>query len=41
VNNIAENIFWSLPDFYKAFDMAGMEFEATYKTLVGDNEPFE
>jgi ubiquinone/menaquinone biosynthesis C-methylase UbiE len=36
-----EDIFWSLSDYYKLFNMAGLEIEATYKPLGRDNEPYE
>lgn len=35
-----EDIFWSVDDYIKLFDMAGLEIEATYKPLGYDNEPY-
>jgi SAM-dependent methyltransferase len=35
-----EDIFWSLDDYYKLFDLAGLEIEATYKPLGYNYEPF-
>lgn len=36
-----EDIFWSLSDYRKLFDLAGLEIEAIYKPLGYDHEPFE
>jgi hypothetical protein len=35
-----EDIFWSVDDYIKLFDMSGLEIEATYKPLGYDDEPF-
>jgi ubiquinone/menaquinone biosynthesis C-methylase UbiE len=36
-----EDIFWSVDDYWKLFDMAGLEIEATYKPLGYDHEPVD
>jgi ubiquinone/menaquinone biosynthesis C-methylase UbiE len=36
-----EDIFWSVPDYHKLFDRAGLAIEAIYKPLGLENEPFE
>ena len=36
-----EDIFWSVADYNKLFELAGMEIETTYKPLGFDHEPFE
>lgn len=36
-----DDIFWSVADYHKLFDMAGLEVEATYKPLGRENEPFK
>ena len=36
-----EDIFWTVPDYHKMFDMAGLEHEATYKPLGKKEEPFK
>ena len=36
-----EDIFWSVDDYQKLFDMAGLEIETTYKPLGYDHEPFD
>ena len=36
-----EDIFWSLSDYLKLFNMAGLKLEAMYKPLGYDNESFE
>lgn len=35
-----EDIFWPEKDYYKLFDLAGLEIEAFYKPLGKDDEPF-
>jgi SAM-dependent methyltransferase len=35
-----EDIFWSVDDYWKLFNMAGLEIEATYKPVGYDHEPF-
>jgi SAM-dependent methyltransferase len=35
-----EDIYWSLDDYSKLFDLAGLEIEATYKPLGYVDEPF-
>lgn len=35
-----EDIFWTVSDYYKLFDRAGLELEATYKPLGYDHEPY-
>lgn len=35
-----EDIFWTIQDYHKLFDLAGLEIEATYKPLGYDYEPF-
>jgi SAM-dependent methyltransferase len=35
-----EDIFWSVDDYRKLFNMAGLEIEATYKPLGYDYEPY-
>jgi ubiquinone/menaquinone biosynthesis C-methylase UbiE len=35
-----EDIFWSVPDYKRLFNMAGLEIEATYKPLGYDHEPY-
>jgi SAM-dependent methyltransferase len=36
-----EDIFWSVEDYHKLFNLAGLEIEATYKPLGYSNEPFD
>lgn len=36
-----EDIFWSVDDYRKLFDMARLEIEAIYKPLGYDHEPFD
>jgi hypothetical protein len=36
-----EDIFWTVDDYIKLFDLTGLELEATYKPLGFDHEPFE
>jgi SAM-dependent methyltransferase len=36
-----EDIFWTLNDYSRLFDLAGLEIEATYKPLGYDCEPFK
>jgi SAM-dependent methyltransferase len=36
-----EDVFWSLNDYIKMFNLAGLEIEATYKPLGYDYEPFD
>jgi len=36
-----EDIFWTVDDYYKLFEMAGLELEAMYKPLGKKEEPFE
>lgn len=36
-----EDIFWKVDDYYKLFEMAGLEVEALYKPLGKPGEPFE
>jgi SAM-dependent methyltransferase len=36
-----EDIFWTVPDYHKLFDKAGLNLEATYKPLGYKDEPFE
>jgi SAM-dependent methyltransferase len=35
-----EDIFWTVSDYHKLFDLAGLEIEETYKPLGRDNEPY-
>jgi ubiquinone/menaquinone biosynthesis C-methylase UbiE len=35
-----EDIFWSMEDYNKMFNLAGLEIEVTYKPLGYNNEPF-
>lgn len=35
-----KDIFWTVPDYHKLFDIAGLEVEATYKPLGYEHEPF-
>jgi SAM-dependent methyltransferase len=35
-----EDIFWTLTDYHKLFDIACLEIEETYKPLGRDNEPY-
>jgi ubiquinone/menaquinone biosynthesis C-methylase UbiE len=36
-----EDIFWTINDYYKLFNLAGLETEACYKPLGYENEPFD
>ena len=36
-----EDIFWSVEDYHKLFNLAGLEIEATYKPMGYSNEPFD
>jgi SAM-dependent methyltransferase len=36
-----EDIFWTLPDYQKLFDLAGLELITTYKPLGHKDEPFD
>lgn len=36
-----EDIFWTLTDYHKLFNLAGLQLEATYKPLGDKNEPFD
>ena len=36
-----EDILWTLEDYYKLFDLAGLKIEETYEPLGLDSEPFE
>jgi len=36
-----EDIFWSMEDYDKLFNLAGLEIEVTYKPLGYNNEPFD
>lgn len=35
-----EDILWTEADYYRLFDLAGLQPEATYKPLGSDNEPY-
>jgi SAM-dependent methyltransferase len=35
-----EDIFWTVPDYYKLFENAGLTVEAIYKPLGHKNEPY-
>jgi ubiquinone/menaquinone biosynthesis C-methylase UbiE len=35
-----EDIYWTVQDYHKLFNIAGFEIEATYKPLGYDHEPF-
>lgn len=35
-----EDIYWSVEDYHKLFNLAGLEIEVTYKPLGYSNEPF-
>lgn len=35
-----KDIFWSVSDYHKLFDISGLEVEAFYKPLGYENEPF-
>lgn len=35
-----EDIFWAEEDYYKLFEMAGLQLEETYKPLGLDSEPY-
>jgi len=35
-----EDIFWTVPDYHKQFDLSGLDIEATYKPLGYENEPY-
>lgn len=35
-----EDIFWTVPDYHKLFDIAGLKVDATYKPLGFGEEPF-
>ncbi len=36
-----EDIFWTVDDYHKLFNIAGLEIESIYKPLGYENEPFE
>jgi len=36
-----EDIYWSLDDYHRLFDMAGLNIEAFYKPLGKEDEPFQ
>ena len=36
-----EDIFWSMEDYNKLFNLAGLKIELTYKPLGYNNEPFD
>lgn len=36
-----EDIFWTLPDYQKLFDLAGFQIETIYKPLGKEDEPYE
>ena len=36
-----EDIFWTVADYHKLFNLAGLAIEATFKPLGHENEPFE
>jgi SAM-dependent methyltransferase len=36
-----EDIFWTVEDYHKLFDKAGLTLEATYKPLGHEEEPFK
>ena len=36
-----DDIFWSVEDYKKLFDLAGMDIEKTYKPLGYEHEPYE
>ena len=36
-----EDIFWSLPDYYRLFELAGLKETAFYKPLGNKEEPFK
>ena len=36
-----DDIFWSVEDYKKLFDLAGLEIERTYKPLGYDHEPYK
>jgi SAM-dependent methyltransferase len=36
-----EDIFWSVEDYHKLFNLAGLEIEITYKPMGYSNEPFD
>jgi hypothetical protein len=35
-----EDIFWTVSDYHKLFDLSGLEIEATYKPLGFPDEPY-
>ncbi len=35
-----EDVFWTVPDYHKMFEMAGLDHVATYKPLGRKEEPF-
>ena len=37
---LVEDIFWTVKDYKKLFDLAGLEIETTYKPLGYDYEPY-
>ena len=39
-NRPVEDIFWSVDDYIKLFNLAGLEIEAIYKPLGYDHEHF-
>jgi SAM-dependent methyltransferase len=40
-NRPVEDIFWTVIDYYRLFDLAGLELEAVYKPLGHEHEPFK
>ncbi|MCX6253897.1 MAG: hypothetical protein NTV31_05400 [Bacteroidia bacterium] len=36
-----EDIFWTVPDYNKLFDLAGLQIESAYKPLGSEKDPFE
>ena len=36
-----EDIFWTVPDYHKLFEKAGLSLEATYKPLGSKDEPYK
>jgi ubiquinone/menaquinone biosynthesis C-methylase UbiE len=36
-----EDIFWTISDYYKLFDKAGLKVEAAYKPLGSKDEPYQ
>ena len=35
-----EDIYWTVPDYHKLFNLAALEIEAVYKPLGKDEEPY-